>query len=110
MTEIDTAAAIDIVMDGDRATIRIPLAGQATPEWCEHYQAMARHQNLPARAESHPARAWILVDLPASTERQEVAATLDAARDLIGKADASGDQDPAQLREAIHDWWADQNG
>jgi hypothetical protein len=108
MTEIDTAADIDVVMHGDGVTIGIPLAGPATVEWCEHYQAMARRQNLPARAETLPARAWIRVDLPSSTDRQEVVATLDAARDLVAKADTTGDEDPAQLSAAIRDWWAGQ--
>jgi hypothetical protein len=108
MTEIDTAANIDVVMHGDGVTIGVPLAGEATVEWCEHYQAAARSQNLPVHAETLPGRTWIRVDLPSSTDRQEVVATLDAARDLIAKADTAGEGDPAQLSAAIRDWWAGQ--
>jgi hypothetical protein len=108
MTEIDPAAEIDVVMHGDGMTIGIPLAGAATVEWCEHYRAMARRQNLPVRAETLQDRAWIRVDLPTGTDRQEVITTLEAARDLIAKADTTGDEDPAQLGAAIRDWWAGQ--
>jgi hypothetical protein len=108
MTEIDTAADIDVVMHGDGVTVGIPLAGQASVEWCEHYQAIARSHNLPVRAETLPGQMWIRVDLPSSTDRQEVVAMLDAARDLIAKADTAEDADPAQLSAAIRDWWAGQ--
>ncbi|HEY2578710.1 MAG TPA: hypothetical protein VGI74_20595 [Streptosporangiaceae bacterium] len=110
MTQIDTTAEIDVVIHGAETTVRIPLADQATQEWCARYQAMARRENLPARAEDHPARGWILVEMPSGADGQEVVAMLDAARDLIGKADATEeDQDPEQTATAARGWWSDQH-
>ena len=111
MTEFDTAAEIDIVLNGPRVTARIPLAGEITPDWAGRYDDLAHSRNVPARAESHPGRGWLLVDVPGYTGAGEVAATMDAARDLVSEADAtSGADDSAELAVALRDWWKQQRG
>jgi len=111
MTEIDADADIDIVWREQELTIRIPLAGEVSQEWARHYLRLARGKGIPARAEDSPGRAWIVISLPASTERSEVLATLEAARELMGKADAVEESSPDHDREiaaAVREWWAEQ--
>jgi hypothetical protein len=111
MTEIDAAADIDIVWEDKQVRVRIPLAGQVSQEWCRRYQAIARRENVPTRAEVHPSRAWVLVELPDGAGRQDIEATLDAARDLITAADAAEDPpDAGQTDSVIRGWWAGQRG
>jgi hypothetical protein len=109
MTKIDADAEIDIVWEQQQATVRIPLAGDVSQEWCRRYQALARRQNFPASAERHPSRGWVIVELPDGAGPAEVTATLDTAHDLIGEADGAEDPpDPAQTDRAVRSWWAGQ--
>jgi hypothetical protein len=111
MTEIDVAAEIDIVWQEHQVTVRIPLAGQVTQDWCRRYQALAHSKDVPARAEEHPGRGWVVVTMPGSTGRSDVSATMDAVRDLIAEADADEEpQDPEETTAAIREWWAQQRG
>jgi hypothetical protein len=111
MTDIDTAADIDIVLHEQRATVRIPLAGQVTQDWCRRYQELAEAKGLPARAEVHPGRAWVVVNMPGYTAGPEVLATMDTARDLIARADATEESAGAEgLASAVRDWWTEQRG
>ena len=111
MTEIDAAADIDIIWRDQELTIRIPLVGEAGREWAQRYTALARRKDVPARAEETPDRAWIVITLPVQTEPSEVLAAMDAASDLIAKADAV-EQPPAgrekEIAAAVRDWWARQ--
>jgi hypothetical protein len=109
MTEIDAGADIDIVWEDKQATVRIPLAGQVSQEWCRRYQALARRQNVPARAEVTPTRGWIFAGLPDGAGRSDIVATLDAARDLISAADAADDPpDAGETDSVVRGWWAGQ--
>jgi hypothetical protein len=109
MTEIDASADVDIIWHDEDLTIRLPLAGEASQEWASRYARMAQRKGIAARAEASPGRAWIVVTLPPYAERSEVLETLDAARELIERADAAGDVSPGhdkQLAAAVRDWWA----
>jgi hypothetical protein len=108
MTEIDPEGDIDIVVQEQEMTVRIPLAGQVSQDWCRQYQAMAHRMNVPARAEVHPARAWVIVDLAGDTGPEDARAAMDAARNLIAKTDSAGKGDPEQTAAAIRKWWASQ--
>jgi hypothetical protein len=111
MTQIDTGTDIDIVWQNGAAKVRIPLAGDVTQEWCQRYQARARRESFPARAEKHPGRGWVIVDLPDGTGPPDIVAALDAARDLITATDDAGEApDVQQTETVVRTWWADQRG
>ncbi|HEY1918202.1 MAG TPA: hypothetical protein VGH27_21725 [Streptosporangiaceae bacterium] len=111
MTDIDQRADIDVILNGQAATVRIPLTGEPSLEWCQRYQGLARSRNLPARAEQTPQHTWLVIDLPAYTAPADAAGQLDAARDLIGAADAAAQTaDAGQIERAARDWWAKQRG
>jgi hypothetical protein len=110
MVTIDTAAGIDIVWEQQQATVRIPLAGEGSPQWFRRYRTLARRHSLQAWAESHPSRGWVIVGLPDGAGPEEITATLDAAMDLITEADAAGDPpDPEETDRVVRDWWAKQH-
>jgi hypothetical protein len=75
MTTIDAAAGIDIVWEQQQATVRIPLDGQASPQWFRRYRALARRHSLQAWAESHPSRGWVIVELPDGAGPEEITTT-----------------------------------
>ena len=109
MTAIDTAAEIDIIWNDEGLAVRMPLTEGVTPDWCDHYRALARGRNLPAAAEVHPGRSWIIVTLPPSRDEAEIRATMDAARDLVAEADSAGEPPPtAETEAALRAWWARQ--
>jgi hypothetical protein len=90
-------------------TARIPLAGHATPEWLRCYRKLADEQNppLPARAEDEPDRSWIIVHVPATIFQERLLQVLDAACDLIPKADAAEQAPPptARAEAIVREWW-----
>ena len=110
MTDIDPGADIEINHGEEHVTARIPLAGRVTHDWLRYYQKLARARDLPAAAEEHPGRAWIVVRVPASDDHDEVLAMLDTARTLIAEADAVAEQPPATAyaEAAVREWWARQ--
>jgi hypothetical protein len=111
MTKIDTDAEIDIVWERQQATVRMPLAGEVSQEWCRRYQALARRRNFPASAELHPGRGWVIVELPEGAGPPEVTATLDTARDLVTEADGAGDSpDTGETDRLVRTWWSGQRG
>jgi hypothetical protein len=111
MTQIDTGTDIDVVWLDGEAKVRIPLAGDVTQEWCRRYQARAHRENFPARAEKHPARGWVIVDLPDGAGKQEIVAALDAARDMVAATDDAGESpDVRQTESVVREWWAGQRG
>jgi hypothetical protein len=110
MTEIDTSTDIDIVWSEGEVTVSIPLAGEVPTAWARRYDELARRQGLEAQAQEHPARAWIVVTMPAATEPPDIVAALDAARDLIAKADTVAEEPPdaEQTAAVLREWWAGQ--
>jgi len=110
MTDIDPTADIEIDQGDEHATARIPLAGPVDREWQRCYQKLARARDLPAAAEEHPGRAWLVVRVPASDDHDEMLAMLDTARKLIAEADAAAEQPPgaAYAEAAVREWWAGQ--
>lgn len=111
MTTFDASAGIDIVWEQQQATVRIPLDDQTSPQWFRRYRALARQRSLQAWAEGTPSRGWVIVELADGAGPEEIAATLDAARDLITEADASGDPpDPEETDRVVRDWWQQQRG
>ena len=88
--------------------MRVPLAGAVTGEWLRCYQELAVAAKVPALAQARHDRAWIVVSVPATSDQGQVAATLDAARALIARADATAERPPAtvQVEASVRDWWA----
>jgi hypothetical protein len=103
MTDIDPKADIELHTVDEHVIVRVPLAGPVTDEWLRRYQRLARATGVPAQAEG----AWIVISVPADGNQKEVAATMDAARALIGEADA-GERAPAAApaESIVRQWWA----
>ena len=98
----------------DYVTARIPLAGHVTPEWLRCYRQLVEegHPPLPARAEDEPDRSWIIVRVPVTITDDRLLQVLDAACDLIPKADAA-EQAPSPTARAeaiVRKWWAARRG
>jgi hypothetical protein len=111
MTDIDPAADIEFRSADGHVTVRVPLTGLVTSEWLGCYQQLARATGVPAQAQAHRDRAWIVVRVPADGDDGEVVAALDAARALIAEADAA-ERPPATAKaEAVaREWWAGRRG
>jgi uncharacterized membrane protein len=107
MTDIDPKSDIEVSTADGQVMVRVPLAGQVSPEWLRCYQRLARATEVPVQAQAHPDGAWIVVNVPADGNQKEVSATLDAARALIAEADAA-ERAPAtaQTEGTARDWWA----
>jgi hypothetical protein len=112
MTDIDTSADIDIVWSEHEVAVSIPLAGEVPAGWARRYDELARRQDLEAQAQEHPARARIVVTMPAGAEPADMVSALDSARDLIAKADTVAEEPPdAEATAAVlREWWAGQRG
>jgi hypothetical protein len=105
MTDIDPRADIEVHPADAGVTVRIPLAGPVTGGWLQCYQRLALDRDMPVQGQADDDRAWVVVDVPASSDPAEVAAVLDGARALIADADAQWA--PATTAEAsVRDWWA----
>jgi hypothetical protein len=102
MTDIDPKADIELHTVNEHVIVRVPLAGPVTDEWLQRYQRLARATAVPAQAQAD----WLVVSVPADGNQREVAATMDAARALIGEADA-GERAPAAApaESIVRDWW-----
>jgi uncharacterized membrane protein len=83
-----------------------------TGEWLRCYQQLALATQVPVQAQAHDERAWIVVNLPASSDQGEIAATMDAARALLAEADAAAERPPATAKAeaSVRDWWASTGG
>jgi hypothetical protein len=103
MTDIDPKADIELHTVNEHVIVRVPLAGPVTDEWLRRYQRLAHATGVPAQAEA----TWLVVSVPADGNQREVTATMDAARALIGEADA-GERAPAAspAESTVRDWWA----
>jgi hypothetical protein len=107
MTDIDPQADIELHPADERVTVRIPLAGPVTGEWLRCYQQLALATKVPAQAQAHDERAWIVVSVPASSDQGEVVAAMDAACTLVAEADAAARPPATAKAEAsVRDWWA----
>ena len=106
MTDIDPKSDIELHTGNEHVVVRVPLTESVTEEWLRCYQRLARATGVPAQAQAHPGRAWIVVSVSADGNQREVTATMDAARALIAEADAS-QRAPAvaQAETVIRDWW-----
>src|ERR1700741_3798372 len=107
MTDIDPKSEIELHTVNEHVIVRVPLAGPTTDEWLRRYQRLARATGVPAQAQAHPDRTWLVVSVPADGNQRDVAATMDAARALIAEADA-GARAPAaaQAESIVREWWA----
>jgi len=107
MTDIDPESDIELHSANEHVVVRVPLVGSVTDEWVRCYQRLAHATGVPAQAEAHPDRAWIVVSVPADGNRREIAGTMDAARALIAEADAAERAPVASQAEgSVRDWWA----
>jgi hypothetical protein len=114
MTDIDPTADIEVHRGFALVTVRIPLAGEpVSQDWLHHYNVFAHKRNAQnVQAEGvHPDRSWIVVQLPATTDRAAVQELMNTARGLISETDAAA-QAPqaAETETVIRDWWAGQHG
>ena len=119
VTAIDPGADIQLQpgedeKHADYVTARIPLAGHASPEWLRCYGKLADEENPPlsARAEDEPDRSWIIVRVPATIPQERLLQVLDAACDLIPRADAAEQAPPpaARAEAIVREWWAARRG
>ena len=106
MTDIDPQADIELRPADERVTVRVPLAGPVTGEWLQCYQQLALAAKVPAQAQAHDERAWIVVSVPAGSDQGEVMATMDAACALIAEADAAARAPATKAEASVRDWWA----
>jgi hypothetical protein len=106
MTDIDPRADIEVHSADARVTVRMPLAGPVTGGWLECYQKLALAGGMSVQGQAHDDRAWVVVHVPASSDRAEVAAMLDAARALIAEADAQWPPAMTTAEASVRDWWA----
>jgi hypothetical protein len=124
MTDIDRAADIDVSRGFAQVTVRIPLTGHVNQEWLSHFKNLARkwvaHEGstLPRHGEDvieaqdlPDDRSWIIIRLPADLDRARIRSMLDAAREMIGEANAA-EQAPqaAETEASVREWWASQGG
>jgi uncharacterized membrane protein len=112
MTDIDPRANIELHPADGRVTVRLPLAGPVTSQWLRRYQQLALASQVQAQARADRDRAWIVVSMPGNSDRQDVVATLDAARALIAAADAAAGRPAATAKAeaSVRDWWAGRPG
>jgi hypothetical protein len=111
MTDIDPAADIEFHSADGHVTVRVPLTGLVTSEWLGRYQQLARATGVPAQAQAHRDRAWIVVRVPTGSDDGEVVAALDAAHALIAEADAAERPLATAKAEAVaREWWAGRRG
>ncbi len=112
MTDIDPQADIELHPADGHVTVSVPLAGAVTDDWLRCYQKLALATKVPVQAQARHDRAWIVVSVPVSSDREQVAATLDAARALIADADAAAERPPAtaEAEASVRDWWAGRRG
>src|SRR5271170_1135677 len=112
MTDIDPQADIELHSADGHVTVSVPLAGAVTGDWLRCYQKLALATEVPVQAQARRDRAWIVVSVPVSSDRGQVAATLDAARALIAKTDAAAERPPAtaETEASVRDWWAGRLG
>ncbi len=112
MTDIDPRADLELHASDGHVTVSVPLAGAVTGDWLRCYQKLALATKVPVQAQARHDRAWIVVSVPVSSDREQVAATLDAARALIAKTDAAAERPPAtaEAEASVRDWWAGRLG
>jgi hypothetical protein len=118
MTDIEPGADITIGhvydvghhRDQDHLVVHIPLADHVDQDWVRWYQRLARVKGISARAEDHPHRAQVIVEVPGFIERDNIHALLDAARALITETDAAVERPPpmAEAEHAVREWWSEQ--
>jgi hypothetical protein len=75
MTDIDPKSDMELSTADGQVMVRVPLAGQVSSEWLRWYQRLARATGVPAQAQAHPDRAWIVVNVPADGNRGLVSTT-----------------------------------
>ncbi len=117
MTAIDPRGEIELDSAADRVTARLPLIGAVTEAWVRRYETVAQAADIPARAHIDNGRGWIVVQVSADSRPTQVTDTMNAARDLVGKADSADDitaagsprseRPPGSPGEVgVREWWA----
>lgn len=107
MAAIDPHAEIRLRGSGDGVSVEVPLVQPVTDAWARQYERLARASDVPAVARIDEDRAWIEVRLPATSRPDQVADTMNAARDLVARADTA-DEIPidSSVERSIGAWWA----
>ena len=106
MTAIDAHAEITLRTTDEQVSAELPLTEPVTEAWARRYGNLARATDVPAVAHTADGRAWIEVRLPGRSDLELVNATMNAARDLVARADAT-DADPigTPVEDGIRTWW-----
>src|SRR5262245_29013387 len=108
MAAIDPYAKINIHTTTEWVSAELPLMQPVTDGWVHRFERLARATDVPAVARTGGGRAWIEVKLPATSRPHLVAETMNAARGLVARVDAAGEEGPIALpaADAIRVWWA----
>jgi len=107
LTAIDPRREISVRSTSEWVSAELPLIAPVTDAWARHYDSLARGNDVPAVAHTDDGRAWIEVRLPVGSRQDQVADTMNAARDLVGLADTA-DENPIGVaaEDSIRAWWA----
>ena len=107
MTAVDRRAEIIVRRTDEWVSVELPLIGAVTDAWTRQYERLAHARDVPAVAHTDDGRAWIEVELPARSRPDQVADTMNAARDLVTHTD-SADESPAgaPVEDSVRAWWA----
>ena len=113
MPDIDHAVDIQVTAAQGTVMAAIPLTGYASEHWLALFGMLASQtgpESQRPEAEMREGRTWVIVKLPASTNRHPDSA-LDAVSALISQVNGMERQsqsDAAETEAAIRDWWARQ--
>jgi hypothetical protein len=107
MTGIDSHAEISLRTTSEWVTVELPLTQSVTHAWARRYESLALAMEVPAVARTDDTRAWIEVRLPATSRPNQVTNALNAARELVTRADtADGSPTGSPAEDSIRAWWA----
>jgi hypothetical protein len=107
MTAIDPRAEIEVRSEVERVSVELPLAEPVTEAWARRYEGLARAADVSALAHTDDGHAWIEVRLAGASHQDQVAETLNAARDLVARTDAAEAGPIGSPAEAgVRAWWA----
>jgi len=107
MTAIDPRAELNVRTTSEWVSADLPLVQPVTDAWALHYESLARAMEVPAVAHTDDGHAWIEVRLPAGSDPEQVADTMDAARDLVERANtANAVPIGSPAEDSMRAWWA----
>jgi hypothetical protein len=107
MTAIDRRAEINVRTTDEWVSVELTLSGAVTDAWTRRYERLAHATDVPAVAHTDDGRAWIEVKVPARSRPEHVADTMNAARELVARADTADESPVASpVEDSVRAWWA----